>query len=294
MTNPALDARILVHVIATGRSTLGGLSRCLDHAPRTLVGHIRALVATGALELSSTGDDTQLALAAGRPESIAPHADADATGTIGAWLHLCRARAGRGTVQLRSRAEFDTVAARYNHRARGAVFLLSRAVGDQGRAWRDLNLGMIRELLGLGKRVRMLISHSFLDSPAGRAFATSVIDSGGQLHATPRVDTPMILWERLGAVHFLPHRGQMMLQAEAVECLEPLTDTWVGSASPAQQVTSATVIRLLAAGHTDAVAARKLGISERQFRRHVSVLMQELDASSRFQAGIEAARSMQW
>ncbi len=55
-----------------------------------------------------------------------------------------------------------------------------------------------------------------------------------------------------------------------------------------------TVIRLLAAGHTDAVAARKLGISERQFRRHVSVLMQELDASSRFQAGIEAARSMQW
>ncbi|SDL56356.1 hypothetical protein [Tessaracoccus oleiagri] len=294
MTDPVLDARILVHVIATGRSTLGGLSRCLDQDPKTLVRRIRSLVAAGALELSSTGDDTQLALAAGRPEPIAAHAADDDSGTIGAWLQLCRARAGHGTIGLRSRAEFDTVAARYNHRARGVVFLLSRAVGEQGRAWRDLNLGLIRELLGLGKRVRMLISHSFLDSPTGRAFATSVIDSGGQLHATSRVDTPMILWERLGAVHFLPHRGQMLLQTEGVDALQPLTDTWVGSASPAQQVTSATVIRLLAAGHTDAGAARKLGISERQFRRHVSVLMQELDASSRFQAGIEAARSMQW
>lgn len=36
------------------------------------------------------------------------------------------------------------------------------------------------------------------------------------------------------------------------------------------------VARLLADGHTDAVAARELGFSERQFRRHVADLMAEL------------------
>jgi DNA-binding CsgD family transcriptional regulator len=171
---------------------------------------------------------------------------------------------------------------------------MSRPRSDAGRMWRDLNLVTIRELLSLGKRVRMLLSNDALESPAGRCFATSAMELGASLHVGPRVDTPMILWEQLGAVHFLPHTGHMTLQVDDAACLEPLTDAWVGAGSPAQQVTSATVIRLLAAGHTDAVAARKLGISERQFRRYVSVLMQELDASSRFQAGIEAARSMQW
>jgi DNA-binding CsgD family transcriptional regulator len=50
------------------------------------------------------------------------------------------------------------------------------------------------------------------------------------------------------------------------------------------------LLKLLADGATDETAARKLGISLRTARRHVANLMTDLAATSRFQAGAEAAR----
>jgi hypothetical protein len=50
------------------------------------------------------------------------------------------------------------------------------------------------------------------------------------------------------------------------------------------------VLDLLAAGTTDELAARDIGISVRHFRRRVARLMGELQAGSRFQAGAIAAR----
>lgn len=49
------------------------------------------------------------------------------------------------------------------------------------------------------------------------------------------------------------------------------------------------VLALLVSGDTDAVAARTLGVSLRTFRRYVRQLMDELGASSRFEAGFLAA-----
>ncbi|WP_326595048.1 helix-turn-helix transcriptional regulator [Streptomyces sp. NBC_01803] len=49
------------------------------------------------------------------------------------------------------------------------------------------------------------------------------------------------------------------------------------------------VLGMLAAGHTDEVAARALSMSVRTYRRHVAEAMQRLGASSRFQAGLRAA-----
>ncbi|MER7753014.1 helix-turn-helix transcriptional regulator [Kitasatospora sp. NPDC097643] len=51
-----------------------------------------------------------------------------------------------------------------------------------------------------------------------------------------------------------------------------------------------TVLRLLAAGLTDAAIARKLELSERTVRRLVAELTAGLGAESRFQAGVHAAR----
>ncbi|MTD15665.1 hypothetical protein GIS00_17160 [Nakamurella sp. YIM 132087] len=48
------------------------------------------------------------------------------------------------------------------------------------------------------------------------------------------------------------------------------------------------VIRMLSSGVTDEVAARRLSVSERTFRRHVSALLTGLGATSRFQAGVKA------
>ena len=50
------------------------------------------------------------------------------------------------------------------------------------------------------------------------------------------------------------------------------------------------LLRMLSAGHTDEVVARKLGVSVRTSRRITAELMERLSARSRFQAGVHAAR----
>lgn len=50
------------------------------------------------------------------------------------------------------------------------------------------------------------------------------------------------------------------------------------------------VLRLMCAGCTDEVAARRLGVSLRTVRRMVSRLMTRLDARSRFEAGVRAGQ----
>lgn len=47
---------------------------------------------------------------------------------------------------------------------------------------------------------------------------------------------------------------------------------------------------MLAAGLTDEVAGRRLGISARSVRRQMAGLMERLGASSRFEAGLRAAQ----
>ncbi|GAB3440636.1 hypothetical protein GCM10027517_15420 [Phycicoccus ginsengisoli] len=51
-----------------------------------------------------------------------------------------------------------------------------------------------------------------------------------------------------------------------------------------------TILALLAAGAPDATIARQTGISQRTVERRVRALMDQLGASTRFQAGVQAAR----
>ncbi len=53
--------------------------------------------------------------------------------------------------------------------------------------------------------------------------------------------------------------------------------------------TGTQVLRLLSSGCKDEVAARKLGLSVRTYRRHVASLLDALGANSRFEAGVKAA-----
>ncbi|MFD0783980.1 LuxR C-terminal-related transcriptional regulator [Micromonospora azadirachtae] len=50
------------------------------------------------------------------------------------------------------------------------------------------------------------------------------------------------------------------------------------------------LLRLLAEGHTDESAARRLAVSVRSVQRLMTAITERLDASSRFQAGVTAAR----
>jgi len=49
------------------------------------------------------------------------------------------------------------------------------------------------------------------------------------------------------------------------------------------------VLAFLSTGYKDDVAARELGMSVRTYRRYVAVIMRDMGASSRFQAGVKAA-----
>lgn len=48
------------------------------------------------------------------------------------------------------------------------------------------------------------------------------------------------------------------------------------------------ILERLHAGYTDELAARELNVSLRTYRRHVAEIMRELEANSRFQAGVRA------
>jgi len=65
-----------------------------------------------------------------------------------------------------------------------------------------------------------------------------------------------------------------------------------GATSPPPQATTARerVLECLAAGLKDEAIARRLGMSVRTIRRHVSALMHELGASTRFAAGVAVVR----
>lgn len=94
--------------------------------------------------------------------------------------------------------------------------------------------------------------------------------------------------------------GQMVTvnDAAAVRALELLSaSAWdrsrhlaVNTRLPAQFCTeySRQMLEFLQAGRTDASAAREINVSLRTYRRHMALLMRELEANSRFQAGARA------
>jgi DNA-binding NarL/FixJ family response regulator len=64
-----------------------------------------------------------------------------------------------------------------------------------------------------------------------------------------------------------------------------------GTPTPAKDDTQRQrILDALAAGLKDEAIARQLGVSVRTVRRHITALMQELGASTRFAAGVAAVR----
>ncbi len=63
-----------------------------------------------------------------------------------------------------------------------------------------------------------------------------------------------------------------------------------GAGGPAAQRRDQIILSLLAAGAPDATIARQTGVSQRTVERRVRALMDQLGATTRFQAGVQAAR----
>lgn len=121
-----------------------------------------------------------------------------------------------------------------------------------------------------------------------------------ELRCLPRVPQALVLVDRRAAL-LTPRRTGMTIavhQPALVDALWALFASLWHQARPAAPSPAPTapgrrdpdVLEMLARGATDGSAAATLGVSIRTYRRWVADLMVRLGATSRFQAGVHAAR----
>ncbi len=156
-----------------------------------------------------------------------------------------------------------------------------------------------------GLNMKTLYSHRIHGNAVGVRY---IEELGRQANSEVRAasDIPMqllILDRRIAVVPIDPGQPQcgafVVRSAGLVTALVSLFErVWEGAAqvpAVADQIgpIERAILRCLLAGHTDASAARRLGISPRTVRRHVGSLMERTGARSRFDLGARA-ESLGW
>lgn len=170
---------------------------------------------------------------------------------------------------------------------------------------RELRLArpLVLEALRRGAQGRILYPHTARGDSDTRAHLGELLAAGGQVRTTKEVSDRFLVFDRKTA--FIPagEGGAIAVVYEGAVAAflaglhdrvwESAFDFDSGAAGYAGTLEDlkATLLGLLASGAKDEVIARRVGMSERTFRRHVATIMRDLSASSRFQAGVLAART---
>jgi DNA-binding NarL/FixJ family response regulator len=170
-----------------------------------------------------------------------------------------------------------------------------------------LDAALPRDLAAInrGVRMRQIYQHTARASLHTRAYVAAVVDAGAEVRTTEQLPERMLVFDR--STVFIPKRIGPEESAGALIVREPvlvaflcsLFDQFWVAATPfiadgpgyknVLDELQRSIIRLLAQGLKDEVVARRLGMSVRTCRRHIAVIMQELEAESRFEAGVKAA-----
>ncbi|MFI8357027.1 LuxR C-terminal-related transcriptional regulator [Streptomyces cyaneofuscatus] len=176
------------------------------------------------------------------------------------------------------------------------------------RETRELRLArpLVLEALRRGAHGRILYPHTARGDSGTRAHLGELLPAGGQVRTTKEVSDRFLVFDRKTA--FIPsgadgEDGEIAVVYDSTVAAflaglhariwESAVDFDSGAAGYAgtMEELKATLLSLLASGAKDEVIARRVGMSERTLRRHVATIMQDLSASSRFQAGVLAART---
>ncbi|MFF8868466.1 hypothetical protein ACF08B_41360 [Streptomyces sp. NPDC015139] len=243
---------------------------------------------------------TQLEIDAGRAAVADLLADYTALGrTTGAGVERFTGAAAAGRLQTDLSA-----------RAREEVLALAPTTTPGDGPW-DLDVPLHLGLLGRGVRVRILHTDSTTGPAHHHEAVRRLTRAGAEIRTLPALPLHLRLVDGTSAALPLdpgdPDGGAVLLaEPGALAALRALfTHLW-DTATPcdgkdeadgtddARQTYSPrerALLRLLAEGHTDEAAARKLGISLRSERRMISSLSDRIGARSRFQLGLQAARS---
>jgi DNA-binding CsgD family transcriptional regulator/sugar-specific transcriptional regulator TrmB len=161
-------------------------------------------------------------------------------------------------------------------------------------------------LLDRGVRFRAIYASEVLDHPALVSRLSAMAERGEQARVLPQVPLKLLIVD--GKTAILPLAGENPPdsrpsgQARAVvvtdsvltNALQVLFDQLWAQATPLRLTSTVDpvtdLINLLATGMKDETIARQLGISSRTLRRRISQAQDQLGATSRFQAGLQAAR----
>ncbi len=162
------------------------------------------------------------------------------------------------------------------------------------------------EAMARGVAFRTLYQDSVRNDPATISHAHWLLDQGGEVRTAPVLPQRMVIVDReqalvpidpvntrKGALHVTEPgivRALVELFELAWATAVPLgavreRDPSTGLSEPEREL-----LRLLASGLTDEGVGRRLGVSLRTVRRMMSSVMERLDASSRFEAGLKAAQ----
>ncbi|GAA2472648.1 LuxR C-terminal-related transcriptional regulator [Streptomyces mauvecolor] len=213
-----------------------------------------------------------------------------------------------GAVTLRGGDELRHRLAEAAARCEGEALLMLSGDGALGEVVEACPLGLVGPVLGTllrrGAAVRVVAPHTLRAHPRARAQLGGVAADGALVRTAPAPPEKLLLFDRSVAFVFPPAgepTATLVQDSAMVAVLDRVYDsTWesgveladgtVGYGEAFGAVQDA-ILELLATGRKDEVIARRLGMSERTFRRHVAALMDQLGVCSRFQAGVLAAQT---
>jgi len=162
------------------------------------------------------------------------------------------------------------------------------------------------ETLGRGIAMRTLYQDATRRQPHVTAYANWLLSQGGEVRTAPAVPQRMIITDRTQALVPIDptdnrkgalHITEPGIIAALLDLFEQAWNTAVplGATQPEDPETGLSrtereLLRLLGTGLTDEAVGQRLGISSRTVGRHMASVMERLDATSRFEAGIKAAQ----
>ena len=159
-----------------------------------------------------------------------------------------------------------------------------------------------------GIKIRALYQHTALRDRASRSYLNELADNGAKIRFASLVPGRSLVVDR--SIALLPIPTDEPGRQGLVIVREPNVVAWViatfeqlwAEAAPLEDVihkqhdhtqfdeTLSAILRLMAEGEKDEAISRRLSISVRTCRRHIADYMAQVGATSRFQAGVTAAR----
>jgi DNA-binding CsgD family transcriptional regulator len=160
-----------------------------------------------------------------------------------------------------------------------------------------------------GIKTRALYQHTALRDRATRSYLNELAQNGAKIRLAPSVPGRSLVIDRSVALLPIPtddpgrHGLAIVRERNVIAWVVATFEQLWAEASPLEEVihketdeaeldqTRAAILRLMAEGEKDEAISRRLSISVRTCRRHIADYMAQVGASSRFQAGVIAARA---